>query len=688
MNLVAIADDLKNLSDGQLIQEINSPKGMAPSYLVLSELKRRKDLRSSYPTQSPTGTMAEQYTQGLMSAGPPNMQAAMNQSNMTGQPVAYGGGQVQGAQAPVQQFAAGGPVNGDFAGQMGLGSGFMSQQPPVARLASKALSMIPGQEDPLSKTGLGAIAAASEPKMQEQRDDMIGLLMGGDGGSSGAADAGAGDASGAADGSAYADGGEVLRDKQRRMLMRAAGMYADDNSMVDFPMGIAVPPERRSWLQGVRDRYQSAMDTPSRDLGTLSFGTVDNTTRFNPPLSEEAPPFISGDYEYPLTKRQIRRLDDADRIGLESPNYVPPNARQDTANRLPNAPMGIQSADVPPEVGPRDFGGLGSYYKTPNMDVTFPDQPTGIAASNVPDDLPSRGQGSASSAVVGGVASGGASRGGGGGGGGGGSGGGRTGSGTLAEFMEQVRGLQMPDRFGELASQNVAEKERLLNDLEGDKGMALLAAGLGIMGGQSPFAAVNIGQGAQAGIKQWNEDSRERRMALQALRQADQQIAIAQATRDERQLETGLKLKMAAEEALQRSADRAAASGDRAAARAEAAAEREAARRERDLDRSENRALREQQNVITEMGKYQTEIKGLDTIMVNPMLSDDQRKVLQSQREDAQRGLNDAAKRLRALRGEYDKRQPGRDVPAPQERGATPQLYGTYDPKTGKIIPR
>ena len=45
-----------------------------------------------------------------------------------------------------------------------------------------------------------------------------------------------------------------------------------------------------------------------------------------------------------------------------------------------------------------------------------------------------------------------------------------------------------------------------------DNYMALLSAGLGMMGGTSPFAAANIGQGAQAGIKTFS-DSQARRTA-------------------------------------------------------------------------------------------------------------------------------------------------------------------------------
>jgi hypothetical protein len=49
-----------------------------------------------------------------------------------------------------------------------------------------------------------------------------------------------------------------------------------------------------------------------------------------------------------------------------------------------------------------------------------------------------------------------------------------------------------------------------------DTAMALLAAGLGIMGGESPYASVNIGQGAMQGIAQY-ERGKKRRLAEEEL---------------------------------------------------------------------------------------------------------------------------------------------------------------------------
>ena len=63
MNLLRIQDALKNASDQQLMQMMQAPDSTAPSYLVLSEIRRRKDMRAK---QAPEGdsrrTVAEELT--------------------------------------------------------------------------------------------------------------------------------------------------------------------------------------------------------------------------------------------------------------------------------------------------------------------------------------------------------------------------------------------------------------------------------------------------------------------------------------------------------------------------------------------------------------------------------------------------------------------------------------------------
>lgn len=94
MNLVKVADMLKNASDQNLIQEIQNPSGSVPSYMVLSELERRKKLRGSLMNNEPQSSVAEDMEMqaapaaaaGIGSMAPPPAQG----------PGYAGGGEVRG----------------------------------------------------------------------------------------------------------------------------------------------------------------------------------------------------------------------------------------------------------------------------------------------------------------------------------------------------------------------------------------------------------------------------------------------------------------------------------------------------------------------------------------------------------------------------------------------------------------
>ena len=51
MNIIDIQDNLKNLPEQALMQEMQMPTGSAPQFLVLGELKRRKQMRDDYKRQ-------------------------------------------------------------------------------------------------------------------------------------------------------------------------------------------------------------------------------------------------------------------------------------------------------------------------------------------------------------------------------------------------------------------------------------------------------------------------------------------------------------------------------------------------------------------------------------------------------------------------------------------------------------
>jgi len=61
MNILQVQDALKNASDMQLAGELQNPTGMAPSYLVLSEMKRRQQMRQgAMASPAPQSSMAEE----------------------------------------------------------------------------------------------------------------------------------------------------------------------------------------------------------------------------------------------------------------------------------------------------------------------------------------------------------------------------------------------------------------------------------------------------------------------------------------------------------------------------------------------------------------------------------------------------------------------------------------------------
>lgn len=106
-----------------------------------------------------------------------------------------------------------------------------------------------------------------------------------------------------------------------------------------------------------------------------------------------------------------------------------------------------------------------------------------------------------------------------------------TGVGPMAGLSDYIR--QMQDVYGALPArselQNLLAEERqyqadykarAAKTAEENRWQRLLEAGLGIMGGESPYAFTNIGKGAQAAAKGYAEDVKEQAKQEQAARQA------------------------------------------------------------------------------------------------------------------------------------------------------------------------
>jgi hypothetical protein len=64
MNIIKLQDELRGVPDNALIGYVQNPTGNVPSYLALSELQRRKDMREKYQSQqAPQSSVADDLEQ-------------------------------------------------------------------------------------------------------------------------------------------------------------------------------------------------------------------------------------------------------------------------------------------------------------------------------------------------------------------------------------------------------------------------------------------------------------------------------------------------------------------------------------------------------------------------------------------------------------------------------------------------
>lgn len=114
MNLIDLQDKLKNLSEQQLIQEMQMPTGQTPQFLLLSEITRRKKMRDAFAQEQMkdgTTTVAQDM---VAAAGMPTEFAGQMAGTMAPQTDMAGNTgampQQSAMPAPVQAMAGGGIV--------------------------------------------------------------------------------------------------------------------------------------------------------------------------------------------------------------------------------------------------------------------------------------------------------------------------------------------------------------------------------------------------------------------------------------------------------------------------------------------------------------------------------------------------------------------------------------------------
>lgn len=588
MNIIQQADALKGLPDQVLQQELLKPSGAAPSYLVLSELQRRKEMRSNYQAQQgrPNGSMAEEMARGLGGADVGKYADAMRSS-------------VPGAMQT-------GPM----------------MQPP----GSPPMPMPQGGQPP---QGMG------QPPPEQGFDD----------------------------GGAVEENGSYSPMERYRRLMqlmqRNQLTQAPPGSMNVIPPAMngnpPLPPPNlapQTPMQGppstpdnrtMKQRFDDAMRNQSPDASVLLSDKIkqmpgvdpsqfdsliqqyqnDRNAAVNPPAPQGAP-WTQRDPDASLGETISRRI-----RGVPGPIPREGGGMQDN-------PPDVQPPINPPEINYPNPGGINDQTPDP---IALNGPPGVMSGSPTAAGAPPGG--------FGGPPPGGPPPGPGGGGGAGAPVGGQAGGIGAAlnvpGFVDQVRGMQAPDRFAELEALNRADKQKLKESAESDKGMALLAAGLGIMGGTSPFAAVNIGRGALAGVQNWSDAQKEMRLSEMAIRNADQQIAIARASRDERQLEMAVKTKMHAQEMADRAAERQARAGEVAATRAAALEERRAAREDNAAYRKEMTDQHRIDSFNTAANRYGAEADRLEMKAGDLTLDETSKKQLQAQAAQLRQKANESS---------------------------------------------
>jgi hypothetical protein len=121
MNILKLQDELKSVPDNALVGYVQNPTGHVPSYLALSELQRRKDMREKYQQAQPEKTTVAEDLEQQAQPQPQGI-AAMQQPAQA--PVAEPG--LAGLPVPDQMFsgqgmAAGGIVAFDDGGYVNPG---------------------------------------------------------------------------------------------------------------------------------------------------------------------------------------------------------------------------------------------------------------------------------------------------------------------------------------------------------------------------------------------------------------------------------------------------------------------------------------------------------------------------------------------------------------------------------------
>jgi hypothetical protein len=167
MNILEQEDLIKGLPDAALMQEASAPSGEVPQFLVISEIKRRSDMRKRFEQQQqPEGTVKDQIVMEAMGIGgvmPPQMASAP-------QPMGPAGAPPMGAMPPPM---GGMPPQGMPPMALPMPQGGIASAPP----AMPPMGMAQGGIVRMQKGGVLDMPTPAGSTVRQQIDEAIALGM-------------------------------------------------------------------------------------------------------------------------------------------------------------------------------------------------------------------------------------------------------------------------------------------------------------------------------------------------------------------------------------------------------------------------------------------------------------------------------------------------------------------------------
>jgi len=182
MNMIDIQDKLKNLSEDQLVREMQSPSGAAPQFLVLSEITRRKRMRDSLNSaegmNQPTVAEEAVAASGVPQGGIASMAQALAPQSSIAQNTGFSA-QPMMPPEPVRGMYGGGPVRKMAAGDLIVKNGrqYIEQEDgSLVDAITGSRVITPGQDISSMARGIADIPGIAGSSLGELSAGMAGQM--------------------------------------------------------------------------------------------------------------------------------------------------------------------------------------------------------------------------------------------------------------------------------------------------------------------------------------------------------------------------------------------------------------------------------------------------------------------------------------------------------------------------------